>query len=80
VLFRSGGLGNFGTQCPWFEFDESTGLFSLNQDSKTCMAPVGELLSPPYSIAYTAAGDYQTGEYSFVGMNSNLENLLTNFC
>lgn len=75
-----GGLGAFGTQCPWFEFDESTGLFSLNQDSKTCMAPVGELLSPPYSVAYTAAGDYQAGEYSFVGMNSNLENLLTNFC
>jgi len=74
------GTYTFGTLCPWFEFDETTGLFSVNQDSKTCMAPVGVNLSAPYTVLFTATGDYQSGEYSFVGMNSNLENLLTNFC
>lgn len=74
-----GGLGAFGTQCPWFEYDETTGLFSINQDSKTCMTPVGATLPAPYNVAYTAAGDYNAGEYSFVGMNVNLDNLLSNF-
>jgi len=76
-----GGGGTFGTQCPWFEFDESTGLFSINQDSKTCMTPVGNAtpLPYPYNVSYTAAGDYNTGEYSFVGMNTSLESLLSNF-
>jgi len=73
-------LFTFGTLCPWFEFDETTGLFSVNQDSKTCMAPVGTALSEPYAVSFTRVNDYQSGEYSFVGMNSNLENLLTNFC
>lgn len=71
---------SIGTQCPWFEYDQTTGLFSINQDSKTCMAPVGVDLSAPYSISYAPTATYLAGEYSFVGMNSNLENLLTNFC
>jgi hypothetical protein len=75
----AGGGVSFGTQCPWFEFDETTGLFSVNQDSKTCMVPVGDTLYPPYNVSYTAAGLYQNSEYSFVGMNTNLDNLLSNF-
>ena len=69
----------FGTQCPWFEYDETTGLFSVNQDSKTCMVAVEDALPFPYNVSYTAAGNYQVGEYSFVGMNVNLDNLLSNF-
>ena len=79
ALNISGGAGSFGTQCPFFEFDPSTGLFSLNQDANTCMTPVGVALPPPFSTTFTATGDYNTGEYSFVGMNSNLEGLMTNF-
>jgi hypothetical protein len=69
----------FGTKCPWFEYDANTGLFSLNQDSKTCMVPTETPLPVPYSVTYTAVGDYRVGEYSFVGINTNLENLFTNF-
>jgi len=87
---EAGGGGNpafyaFGTQCPFFEFDEVTGLFSLNQDSNTCLTPYDTTLPSPYATAtYTTASnpagaDYASGEYSFVGMNSCLENLLTNF-
>jgi hypothetical protein len=68
-----------GTQCPWMEYDETTGLFSINQDSKTCMTPVGTALPAPFSVTYTAAGNYKAGEYSFVGMNACLELLLSNF-
>jgi len=71
--------GTFGTQCPFFEFNETSGLFTLNQDAKTCMTPVGIKLPAPFATTFTAAGDYQDGEYSFVGMNANLEGLLTNF-
>ena len=71
----------FGTKCPFFEFDELSGLFSLNQDAQTSMIPIGGTLPPPYDGfgAVTPAGNYQTGEYSFVGMNINLEGLLSNF-
>ena len=69
----------FGTTCPFFEFNEQTGLFTLNQDVKTSICPVGIELSAPYSIKFTATGDYQAGEYSFCGMNSNMEGLMTNF-
>ena len=78
----AGGGGSspvFGTLCPWFEYDETTGLFSLNQDSKTSMVPVETALSAPYNVTFTAAGDYASGEYSFVGMNTCLESLLSNF-
>jgi hypothetical protein len=75
----AGGGVLFGTLCPWFEYDETTGLFSINQDSKTSMTPVGTALSAPYNVTYTAAGLYTAGEYSFVGMNTCLESLLTNF-
>ena len=71
--------GSFGTQCPYFEFDSATGLFTLNQDSKTSICPVGTALPVPYNVTYTAAGPYQNDEYSFVGMNTNMEGLLTNF-
>jgi hypothetical protein len=68
-----------GTQCPFIEYDQTTGLVALNQDSKTCMVPVGTSLPAPFSVTYTASGSYQAGEYSFVGMNTCLELLLTNF-
>ena len=74
-----GGGVSFGTQCPWFEYDETTGLFSVNQDSKTCMIPVGSALYPPYNTTFSETGLYKTGEYSFVGINTNLEGLLSNF-
>lgn len=69
----------FGTECPFLEFDSSSGLFSLNQDANTCMTPVGIALPAPFSTTFTAVGNYQTGEYSFLGMNANLEGLFTNF-
>ena len=76
----AGGGVDFGTQCPWFEYDETTGLFSINEDSKTCMIPYGTALPPPYNNATASTGTgYAAGEYSFVGMNVNLDNLLSNF-
>jgi len=76
--------GDCGTQCPFFEYDETTGLFSINQDSQTSMIPWGTKLPDPYGVAATVptsafGGTYQTDEYSFVGMNINLENLFGNF-
>jgi len=75
----AGGGVSFGTQCPWFEFDPTTGLFNINQDSKTSMTPIGTNIPAPYNVAYTPAGLYTNGEYSFVGMNTCLESLLSNF-
>jgi hypothetical protein len=74
-------LGAFGTKCPFFEFDELSGLFTLNQDAQTSIIPIGGTLPPPYDGfgAVTPTGSYQTGEYSFVGMNINLEGLISNF-
>jgi hypothetical protein len=62
------------------EFNENTGLFSINQDAITSICPVGDSLPVPYGFTNTnPGGNYVTGEYSFVGMNTNLEGLLTNF-
>jgi hypothetical protein len=71
-----------GTQCPFIEFDETTGLFSINQDANTCMTTYGTALPAPYSVASATvapSGTYQTGEYSFVGFNSNLESMFANW-
>ena len=74
-----------GTQCPWFEYDETTGLFNINQDSKTSMVPINATISAPYASAVNgvttnpAGIPYVTTEYSFVGMNTCLESLLSNF-
>jgi hypothetical protein len=87
----SKGIG--GTQCPFFEYDETTGLFALNQDSNTCMVPykasagstLGSSLPEPwasannYAATNPAGATYQDGEYTFVGMNTSLELLLSNF-
>ena len=64
--------------CPFFEYDETTGLFSLIQDANTAIVPYGTSLPAPYSEASTAAG-YSTTESSFVGFDTNLEGLLSNF-
>jgi hypothetical protein len=68
-----------GTQCPWFEYDQESGLFSLNQDSKTSMTPAGVTLASPFNVAYTVVAPYQANEFSFVGMNTCLESLYSNF-
>ena len=80
ALFRAWVVksANYGTNCPFFTFDSSSGLFTLCQDANTSINPYGELLVAPYSVTSTEAG-YTQGEYSFVGMNSNLEGLLSNW-
>ena len=69
----------FGTRCPFIQYDSNTGLFSIFQDSLTSIAPVGTALPAPFSTTYTAVAPYQAGEYSFVGMNAPLNDLLSNF-
>lgn len=85
----------FGTKCPYYTYDEKTNLFSLSQDANTCLVPYGDTPGSPPSTAglvppsnppnpqdpYGAASDpsYSPGEYSFVGWNTNWDNLLTNF-
>ena len=95
----SGGLGlQFGTKCPFFEFDQNTGLFSLCQDANTSWLPYGtaprtnsqvqlpasrgesDYLEPIGSVFNVSADTgYEAGEFSFVGMNGNLEGLISNF-
>ena len=85
----------FGTKCPYYTYDEKTNLFSLFQDSNTCLVPYGDTPGSPPSTAgpvppasppnpqdiYGAALDssYSPGEYSFVGWNTNWDTLLSNF-
>jgi len=83
-----------GTQCPFMEFDETTGLFSLNQDGMTSITPYGTVLPQPFNSACTVVGASNSGglygvaggsaptnygEYSFVGWNTCLDQLLSNF-
>jgi len=79
-----------GTKCPFFTYDPKTNLFSLHQDANTCLTPFGSNVSqepfnstnPPNALnvfgSSTASG-YVSGEYSFVGYNTNFEGLFTNF-
>ena len=79
-----------GTKCPFFAYDPKTNLFSIAQDANTCVTPFGSPVSqPPFNFSNppsaqdvfgssTATG-YVAGEYSFVGYNTNLESLLSNF-
>jgi hypothetical protein len=74
----------FGTQCPFMDFDQVTGIFNINQDSNTSLVPYGTALPQPYNVTSTtgasaSGGTYQAGEYSFVGMNTVLNNLFTTF-
>lgn len=80
----------FGTKCPFFTYDSKTNLFSLWQDANTCVTPYGSSVSsgtfgpsnPPNPLnvfGASIASGYQTGEYSFIGYNTNFESLLTNF-
>lgn len=98
--------GYGGTRCPYFEFNQSTGLFSLCQDAITSYLPYGVVIqtsgnvtsasqgvSDPFAVygAYgttnTTSGQtslgsaktYGANEFSFVGFNTNLEGLITNF-
>jgi len=82
VVSAAGGSGQCGTQCPFFEFNSETGLFSLYQDANTSVVPYGTALPAPYSATSTATspvGTYAAGEYSFLGYNENAWLLLTNF-
>lgn len=116
-------LGYGATQCPFFEFNPTTGLFSICQDSLTSWIPYGQtketsgrvtdasagvsdwtypfgpVFNPTTTLigrgqgtnAGTGAGtggagavdflqaNYGEREFSYVGMNSNLEGLMTNF-
>lgn len=79
-----GGGVDFGTQCPFMEFDQFTGLFSINQDSNTTLIPYGTPLPQPYNVTSVtgvsaSGGTYTAGEYSFVGMNKSLHNLFNSF-
>ena len=93
--------GNMGTKCPFFEFNENTGLFSLCQDANSAWIPLGTTPTIPASAVYdavkgisepyqqytpfgaatgaTLGAPYATGEFTFVGWNANLQNLISNF-
>ena len=124
VMYRcENHLGVGATQCPFFEFNPNTGLFSICQDSLTSWIPYGTTKQTPTTVtdgpdgvsdwtypfgpvfsptttvlgrgqgtgSATGSGTGTTGansqlqaqygvkEFSFVGMNSNLEGLMTNF-
>jgi hypothetical protein len=71
-----------GTKCPFYTYDPKTNLFSLWQDSNTCVVPFGSSVPSPSPLsgfgASTASG-YVFGEFSFIGYNTNFESLFTNF-
>ena len=65
-------------QCPFFEYNENTGLFSISQDANTSMCPYGTFLPAPFDFVTTAPG-YTEGDYSWTGINENLHGLMSNF-
>jgi hypothetical protein len=66
--------------CPFVEFDETTGLFSINQDANTSICPIGTTLPSPYNAtSFSTSLGASTGGYTLVGMNSNLEGLIANW-
>jgi hypothetical protein len=49
--------GYGGTRCPFFEYDATTGLFSLCQDAITCWLPYGQTVKTPSQVqASTGTG------------------------
>jgi len=124
VMYQCQVIKGFGgTQCPFFEYNQNTGLFSLCQDSLTCWIPYGQTKQAPNSVINSNAGvsdwsypfaaaftstttltgrgqgtgtgtgsgtgtggaaaqlisPYGEREFSYVGMNANMEGLMTNF-
>jgi hypothetical protein len=77
----STGLSNGTTiNCPFVEFDETTGLYSINQDAQTSICPVDSYLPYPYNVRVAATtAPLLAGAYSLVGMNSNLEGMISNW-
>jgi len=66
--------------CPFVEFDETTGLFTINQDAQTSIVPIGSQPPAPFKVtAVSSSSSLPTGAYSLVGMNSNLEGLISNW-
>lgn len=81
---------DFGTKCPFFKYNTKDNLFSLWQDSNTCVTPYGSPVStapfrptnapnPLDVFGPSTAEGYSQGEFSFVGYNTNFEGLFTNF-
>jgi hypothetical protein len=81
---------DFGTKCPFFKYNKEDNLFSLWQDSNTCVTPYGSPVStapfrptnapnPLDVFGPSTAEGYSQGEFSFVGYNTNFEGLFTNF-
>ena len=59
-----------------------TNLFSLWQDSNTCVVPFGSAVTSPSPLSgfgASTSNGYIPGEYSFIGYNTNFESLFTNF-
>jgi len=69
--------GTYGTKCPFFTYNETTGTFTLFQDVNSSIVPFQTPLPQPYNIS-SATGGYLTNEFSFVGFDSNLEGLINN--
>jgi len=93
VAYANANLGGFGgTMCPFYSYDSETRKFSISQDVNTCTVPFGDAINTTsntygYSPYYPAlvspatnssAGVYIPGEYTFLGVNSNLNALMAN--
>lgn len=96
VKQRASALGlTFGTVCPYFTFNQNTGLFSLHQDAQTSWLPFGttaqgagsvsipsqgvsDPLAPYIPFGPSTATGYRTGEFSYVGWNTNMDLLIAN--
>ena len=96
VIYKAGVQGlTVGTVCPYFTFNQTTGLFSLHQDAQTSWLPFGttaqssgsvssaaqgvsDPLAPYIPFGPSTASGYGTSEFSFVGWNTNLDNLIAN--
>lgn len=69
----------FGTKCPFFSFNNDTLTFSISEDVNSAVVPNGNgIADGPFDGLSSAAAGYETGEYSFIGMNTNLEGLINN--
>ena len=54
----SGGLGlQFGTKCPFIEFDQNTGLFSICQDANTSWLPYGTEPRTSSQVNFASRGE-----------------------
>lgn len=92
VLYAKNNMLKIGTKCPYFTYDDNHNLFTLHQDANTCTVPFDTIIgtapdsasptSPPSALSIFGVANtdssYETGEYSFIGYNTNFESLITN--